>query len=294
MFKGVISVPELPKKFSAALDGSGAINKMLRQKRKKQKDHTGLSPVEIYKLVLSGELKKFPIRTWNQPDSVEFAAEILRYLIENIFKWNDDEIIKKYSATILRKNKLSGLLAEVFDNSPYQALNAAYPGRFEKWDKYISKKHWSKEKIIKTAKWLFEVKLKWSDEEIKKNFTLKTLKENDLKSLCECELDYCSPWKIINLAYPGRFKEWELASTPKNYWTIETGILAVKWLFEEKLSWSEDLIKKNLSVKVFTENGLRGLLRSIFKDSPFRAIDAAYPNRFDSKDFRLWRRVDTD
>lgn len=100
-------------------------------KKKIKSDYDRLSAIEVYKLVLSGKLKKFPNRTWNQPDSVDYGASILRYLIEDILKWTDDDIRNSYSYKTLRDNRLWGLLTEVFERSPFKALNTAYPGRFK-------------------------------------------------------------------------------------------------------------------------------------------------------------------
>ena len=89
-----------------------------------------------------------------------------------------------------------------------------------------------------------------------------------------------SPYKIINLVYPNKFKPWEFKRVPMNYWTVEIGNEAIKWLFEVKLKWSDSDIKKNFSGKVFIENGIGGMFGILFKSIAFDAINSAYPGKF--------------
>jgi hypothetical protein len=256
-------------------------------KKLKKLDYNQLSPIEVYKLVYTGKIKNFPNRTWNQPDSIEYAKEVFRYLIEEILKWSDEDIKNNFSVKTFIDYQLKGLLAELFNNSPFKVLDTVYPGRFKVWElKKIPNDFWTKDSVIQAMKWLIEEKLQWSEEDIKKNFTIKTFIENGLRRLFDCKLIDRSPYQAIQLVYPDRFKEWELPSTSHSFWTPETSVQAIKWLIEEKLQLSDEDIKKKLTVRVFSDNNLRGLLRCRFNDSPFQAIDAVYPGRFNRQDFR--------
>ena len=102
-------------------------------------------------------------------------------------------------------------------------------------------------------------------------------------------LQYCfnsSLYQAINTTYPNKFKEWEFKRTPKNFWTKEKGIEATKWLIEEKLKLTDDELKEQLSVKLFKDNGLVGMLKYCFNNSPYRAINETYPNKFKPEDFK--------
>lgn len=69
-----------------------------------------------------------------------------------------------------------------------------------------------------------------------------------------------SAFEAINSAYPNRFKPWELNSTPKNYWTLERGIEASKWLVEIKLNGLTDNNIVNIPTsRIFKRNGLGGM-----------------------------------
>ena len=59
-----------------------------------------LSPVEIYQLVLTGKLKTFPSGSWTEPDAMENAVEILRYLFETILKWSFEDIKRNCSVKL--------------------------------------------------------------------------------------------------------------------------------------------------------------------------------------------------
>lgn len=95
-----------------------------------------------------------------------------------------------------------------------------------------------------------------------------------------------SPFSALNMVYPGRFKPWELKSTPLSYWNKNTAIKATRWLIEEKLKLTDEDLKNKLSQKLFEENNLLGMLTNCFHCSPFEAIDTAYPGKFKPWEFK--------
>lgn len=96
-----------------------------------------------------------------------------------------------------------------------------------------------------------------------------------------------SPYRAVDATYPNKFKPWEFKQAPMEYWTIENGIIATKWLIEEKLNFSNEDIKEKLSVNLFERYGLLGMLQTCFGCSPYRAVDATYPNTFKLSDFNI-------
>lgn len=102
--------------------------------------------VELYKKILTGELKRFPNRFWVDPGAEENAAAITRYLIEDILKWDEEDVKKNLSELVFRKNKLSGMLEYTFGRSPFKAIDNAYPGKYKEWDFKAAPKHiWENE-----------------------------------------------------------------------------------------------------------------------------------------------------
>ena len=126
------------------------------------------------------ELPSVPKKIWN----VETAKEATIWLIEEKLKWSDEDIKEKLSANTFIKNSLGGMLTILFNNSPYLAIENAYPGKFKPWEvARVSKKFWNMETAREATIWLIEEKLKWSDEDVKEKLTLNTFKENSLKSM---------------------------------------------------------------------------------------------------------------
>ena len=227
------------------------------------------------------ELKHSPLNTWNEENS----KEAVKWLIEEKLKWNDEDIKNKLRHKTFLENGLNGMI-HMLDNSPYKAINITYPNRFKPWElKSSPSKTWNKETSRKAIKWLIEEKLKWNDEDIKTKLSYKTFKDNKLEGVLNIMYN-SSPYEIINDVYPNRFKPWELKRSPLNTWNKETSRKAIKWLIEEKLKWNDEDIKAKLRVKTFRDNKLGAMLSSVYNNSPYKAINDVYPNRFKKSDFR--------
>lgn len=136
----------------------------------------------------------------------------------------------------------------------------------------------------KCIKYLIEDRLKFTDEEIKNNLSINLFADNNLGGmLLKCFNN--SPFEAINSVYPNKFKPWEF-NVPQSYWNEQTAVEALKWLLEEKLKWSDEEIKEKLSVRLFDDNGLHTPIYKLFDASPFKAINAAYPNKFKPWDLK--------
>ena len=84
-------------------------------------------------------------------------------------------------------------------------------------------------------------------------------------------------YNLILLIAKVEVKEWQVIKMRE--WKAEKAIEAVKWLIEEKLKWSDEEIETNLSIKVFDDNYLGGMLQRFCNNSPARALELAYPNK---------------
>ena len=238
---------------------------------------TDISKYYLEEVLAKG--KQFPKDIWNYNSKYDNAKVVTKTLIEKVLKWSDDEIKRKLSANIFIQNSLYGMLVILFNGSPYLAIENAYPGKFKPWElPCVSNSFWN----LKTAKeatiWLIEEKLKWNDDDIKEKLSANTFIKNSLTSIIS--LFNGSPYLAIENAYPGKFKPWELPSVPKKNWNVKTAREATIWLIEEKLKWSDEDVRRNLSQNTFKENSLRGMLDVLFNGSPYLAIDNAYPGKF--------------
>jgi predicted transposase YbfD/YdcC len=245
-----------------------------------------MPPVEVYKLILRGERKAFPKGFWEQPGGMENAKEVIKFLFEDILRWDRKMICTSLSMKIYVQYHLQGMISLLFNGSPINAVNCAYPGEFKTWEfSHVPRGFWKTETCIEAVKWLIEEKLKWDDEDIMKKLSAKSFRENGLGGMLSVVFKD-SPFEAINLAYPGKFKPWELRQTQLGFWSISMGIEATKWLIEEKLKWTDEDVINKLSYDLFRKNGLGGMLQHVFDHSPFEAISQAYPNKFKAWEFK--------
>ena len=73
------------------------------------------------------QFKSCPNSFWNN----ETAIEATKWLIETQLDWNEAEVKQQLSYKIFTENKLSGMLAIVYENSVSTALNTAYPNVYK-------------------------------------------------------------------------------------------------------------------------------------------------------------------
>ena len=245
-----------------------------------------MSPVELYQLVLDGEVPKFPKGYWIDFEPNNTAVPIIRYLVEEKLKLSDEDILASWNYKLIVTNKLSGMIRTLFSSSPYLVIEAAYPGKFKPWEfKTVPRDFWTKEMAIDAIKWLVEDKLKLSDEEVLNQWSTKFLKTYELQGMLHL-LFSSSPYLAIDAAYPGKFKPWEFKNTPQDFWTKEMAIEAVKWLVEDKLKLSNEEVLNQWNAKLLKTNRLQGMLKALFFGSPYLAIDAAYPGKFKPWEFK--------
>lgn len=241
--------------------------------------------IEIYKMILKGDLKKFPAGFWQRPEANKNAMEVTKYLLEEILKWSSSDIKNKISANVFVEYRLNGMIQQVYKQSPFEAINAIYPNRYKPWELgKVPTKYWTLDIGIKATKWLIEEKLKWQENDIKEKISHKVFFENGLGGMLR-QLFNSSPYDAINATYPNKFKPWELGTVPRSYWTVQTGREATQWFIEEKLKWTDEEVKMYMSLDIFMVNGLRGMLERVYNASFFNAIDSAYPNKFNYWEF---------
>lgn len=77
--------------------------------------------------------------------------------------------------------------------------------------------------IKRVTKYLIEVVLVWDKNQIKEKWDLSIIKKYKLGGAIAIIYSE-SPFRMLNDAYPGLLKEWELKMAPLNYWTKETGL----------------------------------------------------------------------
>ncbi|MEB8989602.1 DUF4046 domain-containing protein [Bacillus cereus] len=77
---------------------------------------------------------------------------------------------------------------------------------------------------------------------------------------------------------------------PSGTWNENTSHDSVKrvtrYLIEEVLQWNDEDIRENWTLELIIKYKLRGACSILFKDSPYKMLDTAYPNRFQKWDLK--------
>jgi len=89
------------------------------------------SLLDIYKLILQGDMGRFPYGIWKEDSIKKECVDVIRYFVENILQCDQEEIPQKATFSQFRKYRLYGMIKNVFNQSTYEAIDAAYPGRFK-------------------------------------------------------------------------------------------------------------------------------------------------------------------
>ncbi|MCU4734261.1 DUF4046 domain-containing protein [Bacillus cereus] len=244
-----------------------------------------ISIEKIYQEILDGKRSKFPPRTWSEDKSKEFAKRVTKYLIENLLKWNPEQLKEGWNQQLIIKYRLTGVLNIVYGNSPYAMLNELYPDYFKEWEfKKTPMNFWTKERGLEALKWTIEEKEKLTNEQVRQEYGYKWIISKNLYSPCALFFND-SPYTMLNELYPGRFKEWEFKNTPKNFWTKERGLEALKWTIEEKEKLTEEQLLKNYKLEWLTKHNLSSPCQIHWKSSPYTMLNELYPGRFKEYEF---------
>ncbi|MDF2880157.1 MAG: hypothetical protein K0R54_714 [Clostridiaceae bacterium] len=234
---------------------------------------------EFFKEIKYLKLHRISKSFWIKKKSKEHSVKIIKALYEDILNWSDEEIINNTKFSLFNKYGLEEMIKYVYNNSLYEAINTAYPGRFKIWEvSVVPKNYWILENGIEATKWLMEEKLNWFNSNEKIKPTVSIFVKYKLGGMLQLLFD-SSPYQAINTAYPKMFEPWELGNVPLKYWTMENGINSTKWLLEVKLDWFSN---KNIEIKkeTFEKYGLVGMLDKLFKGSTYDCLNTAYPNLF--------------
>lgn len=265
--------------------------------KKKSINTTHITPVEVYKLVLNGKLKIFPAYFWDKPDALSASAEITQYLVREILCYDDELIKQKFTNNTFKEYKLYGMIAQLFKNSCYAAINNAFPDKFKPWEIKCPSNYWNLDTAKVAIKWLIEEKLQWNEDMILLNYCTQVLLENNLRGL----LIVCnnSPFVALENAYPSRFDFSKFQHMPKVLWhekqwkDEKNREKYLNWLIVEvlKIDVTDLITEHKISQKDFIDNGLYGLLQ-YFCNSPYKAVISIYPNCNWCME-RIWKKTKT-
>ena len=235
---------------------------------------------DIIQIVYPNKFKQWEIKDsinnqekyWTEDKLIE----CVKWIIEDELKYTVEEINKYNAYRIKIDLKLHEYIISKYTPSISYILELAYPGKFNIWefDKRIPKNYWkNKNNIIRAMKWLMEEKYNIFIDSSRR-LTTDIFRKYGLDKL----LKIYSIYELVELAYPGEFKPWEICKAPKGYWTRETAIEAFRWLIEDILKYQPNEIKKKLKLDSIINYGLLTPFINIFNRSKSQIIEALYPN----------------
>lgn len=243
-----------------------------RTKKFVKRDYSLMSPMEVYNLVRSGELGKFP-NNYLDKDTIK---EIVRHVFLKELRYTREDILcvdHKYFMRIYM-----GGFRKFFELTDYKILQYCFPEYdLKPWEFRRVEQHF------------------WVDEENQKEFLLWVMKKENLDPRKREDLRKLNArmiithggsrllrtnddiFDIISVVNEGRYKEWEIMKV--GGWTEAKVIEAVKWLVEEKLNYSLEQAC-SLRVRDFKRHNLDGMLQKGCNHSILYALNLAYDNRF--------------
>jgi len=243
------------------------------------------------------EFNHSPQGCWQGKPGRESAIEATRWLFEVKLGWPVGEVAGRVDETVFAENGLLGMLDLVYGSSPYRAVDAAYPGRFKPWEKTsVPKGYWSgsrgRSHAVAATRWLIEERLGWTDEQVALELSRDIFVEHGLGTLIHARY-HGSILAALGEAYPRRFKSSEVrrvANPMRNRPEMhERSVDSVRWLIEEALGWSHALVRACLTQLEFRAFGLHSMLKTEFGSSVFRALEQAYPDRYDADELFGYR-----
>lgn len=112
------------------------------------------------------EYNQVPNYYWRGENGRKRAIEVVRYMIEEKCKMTHHEIPLRINYRFFKVHGLGGIFNS-FGDSPYQVINAVYPGHFQPWElANVPMNYWQNpENIKKTLDWFLFSKLGFSSYE---------------------------------------------------------------------------------------------------------------------------------
>ncbi|HOB90193.1 MAG TPA: hypothetical protein PLN18_01025 [Candidatus Colwellbacteria bacterium] len=171
------------------------------------------------------DMKKRPNNYWKGERGKRKAVEELReILLSSGYGERDYPLVVNHDFIV--DHGLSFPLQTMYGSSPFLFLDAVFPGRFHPWEMATTPKYWfeSDDRAIAATKWLVEEVLGFDipnldEKEIwRRRIGVKIRRsdfdDNGLRGLISQFGN--SPKRLLELAYPGKFQEWDFQSKDKN------------------------------------------------------------------------------
>jgi hypothetical protein len=237
--------------------------------------------IEVFNMVRNGELKRYPHSFWSFSDGRIRAINILKYVLENILQWNDEDIIQNYDVNVFGKFKIRGILSRVFNSSPFEALNAVYPDKFQIWQFRVPNNYWEDDdNVMEAIRDIYENKLgikSISDiykitnhEDIFEKYGLDAIPRAQKKSIHD----------VIGMAYTGLEEEKFFKSSTSHY-DLDKQIEIFKQKNSDNNLTHDDIIQ--MTAEQFKGTDLFSVAVKKHHLGIYEIVELAYP-----KEYKPW------
>ena len=119
-----------------------------------------LDAIEIYKLLLTNKIKRFPAGFWQLPEAQQNAVKVTKFLINDILHYNLNDVKNKLTRQMFFDNKLQGMLRNL--NCDIFTIIKKIYNDIEIWEIkkiHVNPNYWKNEKnISKAIKWILKRK----------------------------------------------------------------------------------------------------------------------------------------
>lgn len=225
---------------------------------------------------------------------------ICRVIAENNIP--EEKITQKVNYQFFVDNGLEGFLWVFFNNSPFRAINFAYPKKFLPFEMAKAPQgYWkgeqAKERAIEALKYFLE-RSNYDPKDYPRIVTYDLLIDYGLSA--PLQLFNNSPYNYLSAAFPEqKYNPWEMKATPRNYFESKENIIkAVKWLVEDVLGYDIPKMTQKeiwqvgvaaiITKEKFEKNGLNVLMKTY--PSPEPLLKIVYPNKFLPWDFPVKKK----
>lgn len=245
--------------------------------RQSNADLDKYSAVELYKLILSGHVGRFPAYFWKNDFSFDYAKEIGFYIINEHFNNEDSRILDGYGNAFVNRVKLHSVL-KLFNGRAFDYIDFLFPNRFKPWEfKSCPNAFWNSENAIIATQWLIDSRLCWNENEVKDHLNYRAFVDNKLGGMLS-QVHNDSVFSALNAAYPDKYKPWDLKRVSVNFWKYEQNVInALTWLINDKLHLSSREVPNKLTIDVLVQNGFSGMLRW-YHGIPYHVLEHMYPD----------------
>lgn len=242
---------------------------------------------QIYRERLSGVRSSWPQGIFFGQQGRVNARHILKYLFEQHLKLGPSALADQFSYRFLEKYKITALVRSAYGGRLFAALDDCYPGHFKPWELRSSRGFWQGEKgqrhAVEALRWLVEEKLRLDPAELPEHITTNFLIRHGLKGALVAFGR--SLWRLVDAAYPGRFRPWQFRHAPRNYWQGRAGqrrqAEALRELLQE-LGVKPEEFPQKVRWRFFVDHGIKKLIspRKQPGETLQRLVRLAFPDYY--------------